>query len=500
MTSLAPVLIFLGGAVLSLAFPPGAHPLPGLVILSGLFLLGQKSKRPFRSGYCFALGYFMALFYWLVDAYYNVIADNPYFALAALFLFPSFFACLWGGALWAARKLAKTESVCFLLMAFFLSWAEYLRAELFHFPLNMPGSLWGDHLMVLQGLSITGIYGLNLLTFIWCGAVCLLFGEKTRGKYMLLAAIGVSFVLWTGYGTLRLSQPPLTAHQDIALRIVQSNWDSATKKKLQPTDQIARFYNKHFQDMAETPDVTVLNIGAEGALLLKNSNRQQRMEQLSQGSGPNDYTIMGGYVLSTGAKTALSNQLMVVDHTGALQASYSKRALVPWGETAPLPDPVMKWLNLPSPRPPMIAGQTPQLITVPGHELRFVPLICYDAAYPDQLQPKGARGDFILWISDDGWATGTIGPGQTAALGRLRSIEQGLPLVRAANTGPSYLIDAYGRMIKAIPTGEEGRFTAPLPKAPAPTLFSHYGSQPVLILQALLTLMIGLFARHRRRA
>jgi apolipoprotein N-acyltransferase len=112
-----------------------------------------------------------------------------------------------------------------------------------------------------------------------------------------------------------------------------------------------------------------------------------------------------------------------------------------------------------------------------------VPLICYEAIFPDEIAPaNGARGGLLLNVTNDGWFGMTTGPYQHFAQARLRAIEQGLPLVRAANTGISAIVDPYGRVLAQLPLGREDVLDGQLPQAIAPTLFARWPNISVLVL------------------
>jgi apolipoprotein N-acyltransferase len=98
-------------------------------------------------------------------------------------------------------------------------------------------------------------------------------------------------------------------------------------------------------------------------------------------------------------------------------------------------------------------------------------------------------------VTNDGWFGDTPGPRQHFAQARLRAIEEGLPLVRAANTGVSAVVDAYGRVLELLPVGVEGVIDAPLPLPAEPTVFSRH---PFLAPFALWALTLGLALWIRR--
>ncbi|CAN5116371.1 hypothetical protein BH10PSE8_BH10PSE8_22130 [soil metagenome] len=111
------------------------------------------------------------------------------------------------------------------------------------------------------------------------------------------------------------------------------------------------------------------------------------------------------------------------------------------------------------------------------------PLICYEVIFPGDVAPQGPRPGFMLNLTNDGWFGQTSGPHQHFAQARLRAIEQGLPLVRVANTGISAVTDGHGRVIASLPLGTEGVLDAGLPQSGPATIYAQFGD---LIYAALL--------------
>jgi apolipoprotein N-acyltransferase len=121
------------------------------------------------------------------------------------------------------------------------------------------------------------------------------------------------------------------------------------------------------------------------------------------------------------------------------------------------------------------AGIQRRLLAVPGLP-PVAPLVCYEAIFPGEVTPTDGsttRPGLLLNVTNDGWFGVTPGPYQHLAQARLRAIEEGLPLVRAANTGISAIVDPYGRILAQLQLGREGVLDGKLPEAIGPTLFSR---------------------------
>jgi apolipoprotein N-acyltransferase len=109
-------------------------------------------------------------------------------------------------------------------------------------------------------------------------------------------------------------------------------------------------------------------------------------------------------------------------------------------------------------------------------------LICYEAIFPGYVAVGGDRPGWIVNLTNDGWFGISTGPYQHLQQARLRAIEQGLPLVRAANTGISAVIDPFGRFVARLGLGVEGVLDSGLPSSIAPTIYARSGDMPAAII------------------
>jgi len=175
---------------------------------------------------------------------------------------------------------------------------------------------------------------------------------------------------------------------------------------------------------------------------------------------------------------------------------YDKYHLVPFGEYMPLQGLARKW-GLKGLAEQMGAsnsfGTGPKILKAEGVPA-FLPLICYEAIFPQGV--SGPRPEWLVQITNDAWFGERSGPYQHLAQNRVRAIEQGLPLARAANTGISAMVDPLGRITASLPLGVDGFVDAALAKPLPPTLLARTGQWPVIGL-ILLLLAGGIATRPR---
>jgi apolipoprotein N-acyltransferase len=123
-------------------------------------------------------------------------------------------------------------------------------------------------------------------------------------------------------------------------------------------------------------------------------------------------------------------------------------------------------------------------LTAPGAP-PFGPLICYEAIFPSAVLAPGERPRWLVNVTNDAWYGNTPGPYQHFLQARVRAVEEGLPLVRAANSGISAIVDGYGRIVASLPLDAVGVIDATLPTVLATTLYARFGD---LLLIAMLSL------------
>ena len=128
---------------------------------------------------------------------------------------------------------------------------------------------------------------------------------------------------------------------------------------------------------------------------------------------------------------------------------------------------------------------------------KVLPLICYEAIFPGAAVPAGERPGWLVNVTNDGWFGNSSGPYQHFQQARVLAIAEGLPLVRAANTGISAVVDPVGRILKSLPLGDEGVLDAQLPRALAATFYARFGNY---ILIGFLAVSLILIVKRRLHA
>jgi apolipoprotein N-acyltransferase len=219
--------------------------------------------------------------------------------------------------------------------------------------------------------------------------------------------------------------------------------------------------------------------------------------------------INGGAVLITGAarleesrpgsnETRVYNSIRVVGGDGAISATSDKVHLVPFGEFLPFQN-FLESIGLEQltrVRGGFAAGPRLRALSIPNLPLA-APLVCYEAIFPGEVIPEGPRPSWMLNVSNDAWFGLSAGPYQHFMQARLRTIEEGLPLVRATNNGISAVIDPLGRIVNSLPLGQDGVLDARLPLAIEPTFYARYRDAGALMIAAFF-MAIAMLTRRRK--
>ncbi|MDU9004072.1 apolipoprotein N-acyltransferase [Sedimentitalea todarodis] len=476
------------GALAALGLAPyGLWPVTLIAFALVPWLL-QGTDSPRRAawiGWALATGYFALALNWIVEPFLVDIARHGWMAPFALVLLSGGLALFWAAAFWLAIRFSKTQGMRIGLLIATLSLAEFARAYvLTGFPWAGLAQIWVGTDVVLW-LAWIGPQGLGALTLI----ASLLPGHalvsKARLGARLLCGLPVLTLLLAGVELARAL--PETHPSPGTVRIIQPN--APQHQKWDP-EMMPVFFQRQidFTAAQPQPDLIVWPETAVPVLLDYAGPALARMSEAAAG-----VPMAVGIQRSEGARHY--NSLIYLDGVGDIAAVYDKHHLVPFGEYFPGGD-FASALGLRGfaarEGDGYSAGPGPVLLDF-GPLGQALPLICYEAVFPQDVSGTASRGAFLLQITNDAWFGQYAGPYQHLAQAQMRAVEQGLPMVRAANTGVSAMIDPWGRITDSLPLGEAGYVDATLP-APLPgTHYSRSGDWPVLCL-----LLVGLIPLLRR--
>jgi apolipoprotein N-acyltransferase len=504
-------LAFLAGIGSVLALPPiNAWPVlfftfPVLIWLVDGSAAGRWSGawRAAGAGWCFGFGYFLAGLYWtgyafLVDA--KTFGWLLPFAVAGL---PAALAIYSALGLAAARLIWVRGPERVLALAATLTGAEWLRGHLLTgFPWNTFGYALTEPLVLAQGVSLIGIWGFTFLAVAICASPAVLADDRADTPHPYRAPlIGLMIlVALAGFGLARLRTHPTSYVNGVKLRIMQPDLQQDEKFNYAARDQIMKRYLT-LSDRATGPqsnsihDVTHL-IWPESAFPFFLTREPEALAQIAGLLKPHTELITGAVRAAPPVTDAQHvrayNSIYVIDPDGSIRGIYDKVHLVPFGEYLPFQN-LLERLGLQQLTKVaggFLSGDRRRAMDVPGAP-KMLPLICYEAIFPGAAVPRGERPGWLVNVTNDGWFGISSGPYQHFQQARVLAIAEGLPLVRAANTGISGVIDPVGRIVKSLPLGTEGVLDARLPRAITPTVYVRFGDDALILFLALSLLAVG---------
>ena len=490
--------LFLLGAVSALALPP-VNVVALLWVCLPLLLRAIDDsagwKGAFGRAWLFGLGHFAAGLYWIACSF---LVDPLRFGWMIPFAIgglSAFMAAYLGLAAALARLAAPGWP---RLLAFAAAWAasEWLRGVvLTGFPWNPLGSVWSANTAVLQIVSLVGAFGLSLITVAAAGAPVLFFQSRRAGA--IATAAGLVFLFAIGsWGFSRVPATPQPVQPGIQLRLVQASIPQTLKWRPEMRAQNFLRQMTLTQQAAEIAPTDI--VWPESAAPSFLEDDPEALHALAQAT-PAGGMMLVGSVRGTfeGDRVAqIWNSLRAIDPSGAIVGSYDKAHLVPFGEYVPT------WLPIRKLTPGTVdftPGPGPQTLDLPGLP-PVGPLICYEAIFPGAIVDESHRPAWMLNVTNDGWFGISSGPYQHFAAARMRAIEEGLPIVRAANNGISAVVDPYGRVVAMLGLDAVGVVDAPLPQPLEETLFARMG-RLVLIVSIVFTggmALVGTILNRRK--
>lgn len=451
------------------------------------------------AGWCFGFGYFVAGLYWIGDAFLVDAKNFGWLLPIAVTGLPAYLAIYTGLGFALARALWTRGPFRILTLALTLTVAEWLRGHLFTgFPWNAFGYALTGPLVLAQASALIGLWGLTFLSIAILASPATLADERadTHRPWLPLLLSGLVLAALAIYGAARLALFPTDFVDGVRLRIMQPNlpqddkFNYAAKQRIM-SRYIALSSRTTGPQSAGVGDATHL-IWPESAFPFFLAREPDVLAQIAD-------LLPEGTVLITGAARAPDstagmkgprayNSVYVIDHDGTILSIYDKVHLVPFGEYLPFQDFLesIGLRQLTKIQGGFLAGDRRRALSVPRAP-RFLPLICYEIIFPGAAVPRGERPDWLVNVTNDGWFGITTGPYQHLQQARVRAIEEGLPLVRAANTGVSAVIDPLGRIIKSLPLGVEAVLDAQLPRRIDPPFYAQTGD-------ALTGMLLGIVA------
>jgi apolipoprotein N-acyltransferase len=465
----------LAGFALHLAYPAPGWDLLGWVALSpvlGLAVTAPSPARAFVEAWVAGLAFFVPLLRWLTHTMTTFATLSWPLAVLVLVALAAYLALYWGavGALvaWLQRPLGHVA--LWLAPAFWVA-AELARTHaLSGFPWGLLGYVPYRRFEVIQLAAWTGVYGVSALLVAANAAVVACGMRRHPGDLALAAALGVLAVGTTAGLSARAAQDAAT--ESVQVGLVQGNIDQAIKWDPAFQRETLRIYAQLTREAAAGSRLVVWPEAAVPAYVRYEPWVLGWLTELAREVG-RPLLVGAPDAEREGRATRFLNSAFLVGERG-LESRYDKMHLVPFGEYVPL----KRLLFFVDAIAAEIGDFTPGRARVifPLEGAPFGTVICYEVIFPDLFRRFVAGGArFMVNITNDAWFGESGGPLQHLATVPLRAVENGVAVVRAANTGVTALVLPDGRIGPRLGLFQRGALRVDVPLATAQTFYTRYG-------------------------
>jgi apolipoprotein N-acyltransferase len=468
----------------------------GIVGLIWLTVEAPTRRAAFFVGWWWGFGHFAADSYWIAESFLVDAARFGWmipFVIGGLSAYLALFPALAALALRSAPRPLSFAGIALFAAAWAVT--EWLRGHLLTgYPWDLAAYVWSGSDAMMQSAALWGSWGLSLVSVFVLGLPALLLRLDRRIAAGAVATMAVVLGALYGGGAWRLSST--VADSDTMVRIVQPN--IAQSLKISADDrphQIDTLMRLTLQTPGFDKVKAVIWPESAANYLLE---REPGLVQVLAQAAPTDGVLITGAprgVPTSGALDQVWNSLAAIDHQGRILGTADKFHLVPLGEYVPFRE-IFPFINKLTPGSMNFSpGPGPRTLHLPALP-PVSPLICYEAIFPGAVTDPNDRPGVLINITNDGWFGTSTGPFQHFASARFRAVEEGIPLLRSANTGISAVVDAYGRVETRSNMVVEAVIDAAVPSALPPTPFARFGALTLLPL-IVLALVPMLFGRRK---
>lgn len=494
-------IAFLLGAISVCALPPYyIFPILFFSLSAFLFLLikANKPKTAFAIGYWFGFGFFAVGLSWVGNA---LLIDAKAFG----WLYPitliaagGFFGLFTAVPAWLTFYFKNAYAKFFAFSALWVL-SEWIRSFILTgFPWNLLGSVLAFSPQTLQLASVIGTYGLSLLVLMICTAPALVINYHNKKSLIFssITIIALSMLICV-FGSWRLKHLPEEQDSNLTIRMVQPSipqsmkWDYASLN-----DNFNDYIRLSKSEGLENVDFVIWGETASPFPLDMEPNYLNLITEAIPEKG---YLITGlvRYEFDQKGNYQPLNSMFIINKDGKIVDYYDKFHLVPFGEYIPLRSFLPSWVRpITNTIANFKAGNGPKTFSLDSYP-NFGALICYEVIFPAQIVNKHNRPNFIVNITNDGWYGISAGPYQHLVTAQLRAIEEGVAVIRVANSGISAAISKTGIIIASLPLNQVGYLDVKLPKnLNTTTVYGKFGNLVPLIL-SLANIIIALLIKRR---
>lgn len=488
----------ISGGVATLSLPP-VNFLPALILTVTAFVwllegIADRRRACFALGWCFGFGYFILGLYWIGNALLVFGERHAWMLPFSAIGLPALLALFTGVAALVAG-FARGRVAMILAVAVTFAAMDWLRGHvLTGLPWNLFGHAWSGLDTLLQSASIYGIYGVGLGALLSAALPAGLAGGGLRSRLTCLAAATALILFHWGYGAYRLDSAALQ-ESNVGIRLVQANIPQREKWALKYR---ARNITAHYSLSREDRPAWVSHViwPEMAATLYLEEDAQAR--RVLAGAVPKGGLLLTGAPRRAPGTRGSHNSILALNDAGEIIGHYDKAHLVPFGEYVPL----ATWLSIEKITDGAIGyrpGPGVRTLRLPGLPAVSL-LVCYEVIFPGAVVDRGDRPRAIINLTNDAWYGISAGPHQHFANARVRAVEEGMPLVRAAYTGVSGVVDSHGTVIGTIPLNQKGYLDFRLPEPLSdPPIYARFGDTLFAVFLGIFTFAAIVLSRRNGR-
>ena len=349
---------------------------------------------------------------------------------------------------------------------------EWLQGHLLTgFPWMLLGYTQHRMLPILQTARIWGVYGVSFLIVLVNGSIVSLL---VAGRSAWRGAIAPVLLLLAAllYGS---SKPtPFPSERPVKVGIVQGSIPQGEKWQLDAREETVQRYVRLTRQVAGARCELIVFPETAFPFYLRHPENASNYALVTGLARELNVPMLVGSLERTDGR--IYNRAFLISRTGEVVGHQDKVHLVPFGEYLPL-----EWIfgyleGLTRESGRFAPGAGHRALRLPGAEVPFGVFICYESIFPEIARAYANDGaEFLVNITNDAWFGTTAAPYQHLAMGVFRAVENGLPLIRSANTGISGAVDASGRVLVSTDLFEPAVLTAQVAPRRERTFYTRHG-------------------------
>ena len=513
--------IFISGLLFAIAFPPLDMWYVAWVGLVPLLVMLRSASWHVALLAAFLFGVVAcALHVWWM----NLVPAFPALAFLTIICYAAIFFGIFG----LVYRLLTRYPVWFEVVGAALVWTglEYLRSNLgfLSIPWVLAGYTQYTTIPVLQFASLASVYGVSFLVVIVNAMLARFVPELKRrrgqeatepaNRFTTLttaAMVLTCIVMVTGWGTFRVLAQEANDENRAQLRValIQGNVPEYIKRDAAFNKEVMEKYKRMSAHVAlENPDLIVWPETATPGYLSMDKSLAKEVSSLVRATDA--YYLIGSSTIRKGGmgekrNYSSRNSAFLLNPDGNIVTRYDKVRLLPFAEYLPARH-VVHWPKWLVPVNGVLqAGRTHEVFDM--EERRFGVVICWESLFPELFREFVRQGaEFMVNITNEAWFEDSWASPQLLAMSVFRAVENGVPLLRVANTGISTIIDPYGRIgtrvvdIHGNDQRVEGSLIVDVPNSSMSTFYGSYGDKPllaVLIIGMIILIMVGMLDSNR---